>query len=375
MLKPEQIEGLQIAFERLITPITEFLLQDIARRVQEAGQLTSTAEYQLYRIQMINKGIPGVQKKIEQLVKIAQTDAQELVETIAEICYNGDVERLEGEVDFSDNKEIQQILEAAQKLAKDDLSNITQTLGFINQDGVTRELTSAYISATDFAFDKVISGAEDYNTAIRKACRQLANKGIQSINYASGVKTSLEAAVRRNLMGGAGLMVEQISEQNFKDLGADGWEISAHANSAPDHEDIQGKIYTDAEYRALNSRLKRRIGTLNCGHTASPIIIGVSQPQYTKKQLQKFKTENHRPISYEGKPFESVYEASQYQRQIERAIRAQKRRVMLATEKDAPIAKSKLNVLRQEYRRFSKAVGLRTEDERLFVAGFGRARK
>ena len=68
-----------------------------------------------------------------------------------------------------------------------------------------------------------------------------------------------------------------------------GWEISAHACSAPDHEPIQGKQYSNAEYQALNGSLRRRIGTLNCGHSAHPILLGISRPQYTEKELQKLR--------------------------------------------------------------------------------------
>ena len=135
----------------------------------------------------------------------------------------------------------------------------------------------------DFAFKQVSTGATDYNTAIRQATKHLAEKGVRTIDYESGVHTSLEAAVRRNVMGGLGLMQEQITQANHDAFGCDGWEISAHANSAPDHEPIQGKQYSDAAYTALNNSLVRRIGTLNCGHAAFPIILGVSTPQYTPR--------------------------------------------------------------------------------------------
>ena len=43
MLTPEQIEGFRLAAGRLIDPINTYLLKDIARRIQDAGKLTSTA--------------------------------------------------------------------------------------------------------------------------------------------------------------------------------------------------------------------------------------------------------------------------------------------------------------------------------------------
>ncbi|MBQ7122050.1 MAG: hypothetical protein IJO03_07290 [Clostridia bacterium] len=198
---------------------------------------------------------------------------------------------------------------------------------------------------------------------------------MHTINYESGVHTSLEAAVRRNIMGGLGLMQEQISQQNHDTFGANGWEISAHAASAPDHEDIQGKQYTDKEYEELNNSLARRIGTLHCGHAAFPIIIGVNEPQYTPEQLEKFKEDNKKGVTYNGRHY-TVYEATQKQRQIERAIRRQKRCVLSAEkrgDKDGLLTSQiKLRRLNEEYGRYSNAVGLPTQQERLQVAGFGK---
>ena len=220
----------------------------------------------------------------------------------------------------------------------------------------------------------MITGAADYNTAIRLATRNLAEKGVRVIEYESGAHTSLEAAVRRNIMGGLGLMQEQITQMNHDQLGADGWEISAHANSAPDHEPIQGKQYSDAAYEALNNSLVRRIGTLNCGHAAFPIILGVSSPQYTPEELDKFRAANEKGVTVDGKHY-TGYEATQMQRKLERSMRAQKRRILVAEsvgDKDTlVIAQTRLQRLVQEYKRFSKAAGLRTQQERLEVAGFG----
>lgn len=371
MLTPDQIAGLQIAFQRLTDPVTEFLIQDIARRVKQAGEFTSTAAYQAWRLQTLGQSLPEIQEELARLMGIAADEAADLLEQAAEFGYIDDVDRLGGAVKFEDNPAMQEIVDAAVKLASGDITNLTQTIGFINQDGISRTLTAAYEQACDFAFTQTVTGAIDYNTAIRKACEKLAAQGIQSISYAQQggklINTSLEAAVRRNLMSGTGLMVEKISQKNYNELGADGWEISAHANSAPDHEPIQGKQYTNEEYQRLNNSLKRRIGMLNCGHNAAPIKLGVSLPQYSRKELAEFRRNNEKGVTYEGRKFATMYDAIQHQRQIERSIRAWERRAMTGTYDGA---ETRLRILRAEYRRFSKAVGLRTEDERLFVAGF-----
>lgn len=369
MLTDDQVAGLRVAFERIADPITEYICKDVARRVAQAGQFTSTAAYQIWRAQQLGMSRDDVEKAVARILKKSIPEVRELFKQAADVGYNFDIDHLSRDaVAFEDNTSVQQIVAAAQDLAEEDLRNITQTLGFQTPDGTVHPLLEAYQRTTDFAFQKVITGATDYNTAIRQACNKLASGGVKYIDYASGVHTTIEAAIRRNMMGGLGLMVENISQKNHDELGADGWEISAHFASAPDHEPIQGKQYSDAEYQALNDSLVRRIGTLNCGHNAFPIILGVNSPQHTPEELERMREENAKPITYEGMTFESKYAATQYQRRIERSIRAQERRVMLASDNDLPAAKTRLTRLRAEYRRFCNAVDLRTEDERLFVA-------
>lgn len=372
MLTPEQIEGFRLAAGRLIDPVNTYLLKDIARRIQEAGKLTSTAAYEAWQVEWLGKGRKELERELSQLLGVTRREARKLLRSAARYGYDTTLSRYPGHlVPFDTNQAIQQIVSAAVTLAGDELKNITQTKAILMVDpyGRYQALPKAYCACTDYAFQQVFTGAADYNTAIRQACAGIAKHGV-SIAYASGVHTSLEAAVRRNIMGGLGLMTEQISRQNHDDLGCNGWEISAHANSAPDHEPIQGRQYSDKAYDTLNNGLVRRIGTLNCGHVASPIILGVNSPQYSAEELEKFRQDNEAGVTFDGKHY-TGYEATQMQRRLERAIRAQRRRVLLAGPEDIEPHKSRLAVLQQECERFSKSVGLRTETERLEVSGFG----
>ena len=372
MLTPEQIEGFRLAAGRLIDPVNTYLLKDIARRIQEAGKLTSTAAYEAWQVEWLGKGRKELERELSQLLGVTRREARKLLRSAARYGYDTTLSRYPGHlVPFDTNQAIQQIVSAAVMLAGDELKNITQTKAILMVDpyGRYQTLPKAYCACTDYAFQQVFTGAADYNTAIRQACAGIAKHGV-SIAYASGVHTSLEAAVRRNIMGGLGLMTEQISRQNHDDLGCNGWEISAHANSAPDHEPIQGRQYSDKAYDTLNNGLVRRIGRLNCGHVASPIILGVNSPQYSAEELEKFRQDNEAGVTFDGKHY-TGYEATQMQRRLERAIRAQRRRVLLAGPEDIEPHKSRLAVLQQECERFSKSVGLRTETERLEVSGFG----
>lgn len=168
-------------------------------------------------------------------------------------------------------------------------------------------------------------------------------------------------------------MQEQISQMNHDKLGCNGWEITAHANSAPDHEPIQGKQYSDAAYAELNNGLVRRIGTLNCGHAAFPIILGVNRPQYTPEELEDLRASNEKGVVVDGRHY-TGYEATQMQRQLERSIRRQKRRILVdkATGDENVVRADRIRLqrLHQEYERFSKAAGLKTQHERMDVVGF-----
>ena len=283
MLTPEQIAALRDWAGHIADPINDFLLEDIARRIAKAGQLTSSASYQIWRAQELGLSQREIKKRLRELLKVSNKELKKLLTQSAQVGYDFDLKRLPhaGAVPFAQNESLQEIVRSAVALAEESLQNITQTIGMVDPYGKALPLQDAYRSCMDYAFKQVITGAADQNTAIRRATKNLADKGVRHIDYESGVHTSLEAATRRNIMGGLGLMQEQITAATHDEMGCDGWEISAHANSAPDHEPIQGKQYSDAEYQALNNSLVRRISTLNCGHVAFPIILGVNEPQYT----------------------------------------------------------------------------------------------
>lgn len=378
MLTPEQISAIRDQATSLTDPVNSFIIKDIARRISEAGQLTSTASYQVWRAQQLGVSQREIEDQLCKLLKVSRRELRRLLTQSAEVGYDFDIKRfpMKQAVPFSENYALQRIVQAAVDLAGKDFDNITQTLGLLDHRGQALPLREAYTSAMDHAFKLVSTGAADYNTAIRRATKNLAQMGLVSIDYASGIHTSLEAAVRRSLMGGLGLMVEQTQQVTHDQLGCDGWELSAHANSAPDHEPIQGKQFSDAEYKAINSHLVRRIGTLNCGHIAFPVILGVNAPQYSQEDLDRMREDNENGITYQGRHY-TGYEASQLQRRLERRIREQKRRVLVSEvagdKEKLTVNRIRLRRLTDEYTRFSKVAGLRTQAERMQKAGFGKS--
>lgn len=375
MLRADEIEALRDAATDLLRPVIEYLLRDIAERIAKAGQLTATAQYETWKLQQLGVSQRDLRTYLKKALKVSNAKLKQLLTQSAEVGYNYDLSTLSTvrAIPFDENEAVQQIVRAAIAQTQGTLENLTQTLGMVDPYGHVNQLRDTYRKCMDYAFEQVSSGAVDYNTAIREATRNLAAKGVEYIDYESGVTTSLEAAVRRNIMGALGLMQEQISHYNHDQYGATGWEIDAHSNSAPDHEPIQGKQYTDAEYEALNNSLVRRIGTLNCGHSAHPIVYGASIPQYTPEELEEMRQKNETGITFRGKHY-TGYEATQKQRRLERAIRAQKRKILIdkatGDAENLETDQIKLQLLQQDYKAFSKAAGLRMQHERLEKVGF-----
>lgn len=315
MLTAQQIAALWDAAVKIADPINEYLIRDIVRRIAQAGQLTSTAAYQIWRAQNLGASQREIKKELRRLLKLSHRDIRRVMYQSAQSGYELDVSRFPQvqAIPFEQNAPLQQIISAAVELAQKDFTNLTQTMGMVDPYGQAKPLQSAYRACTDFAFQQVITGAASYTEAIRQATGHLAAKGVRVIDYESGMHTSLEAAVRR-------------------------------------------------------------IGTLNCGHAAFPIILGVNRPQYTPEELERLRADNEKGVTVDGVHY-TGYEATQMQRKLERAIRAQKRRVMVdeaaGDEEKLAQDQTRLTVLRQRYQEFSDKAGLRTQEERTEVVGFG----
>ena len=173
MLTPEQIEALRDAASHITDPINDYLIGDIARRISEAGQLTSTAAYEVWMAQQLGTSQRQVKEEVRKRLKVSNRELKKLMTQAAEVGYDFDLKRLPVQaVPFRANESLQQIVAAAVELAGKDLNNITQTLGMVDPFGKALPLQDIYRSCTDFAFKQVITGASDYNTGDPYGLRQ-----------------------------------------------------------------------------------------------------------------------------------------------------------------------------------------------------------
>lgn len=359
-----QRDGLKDAVLALTEPMIDDLVKDISRRIKGAGAITETAEYQIYRAQALGASKKEVERRVAEQLKLQEEVISSLFEYV-----------LDKSLAYEDNGSLQQMADAYAEMTKSKTAEMLQNLWGTAPDGQVLPLQDAYARALDFAFRETATGVLDMETAIRRAVMPLAKRGLRTIEQKSGRSIGIEYACRRYIMDQLGALDDEVQKANHDRLGCDGWEISAHAACAPDHEPIQGRQYSDAEYEQLNNSLQRRIGHLNCGHTASPIILGVNAPQYTEAELKQFAEDNERGITYNGKHY-TLYQAGQEQATMENAIRNLRRQILADEETKSPDLQKhqiRLWVLQSEYTKFCKAANLPTRNERLQVAGFGRS--
>ena len=120
MLTADQIEALGDKAQRIISPITDFLIDDIARRISEAGQLTSTASYQVWRLQQLGMSQLQVKQEIQKRLNLSLSEVESLMRQAAEVGYDFDIRNLphSNAVNFEENTTVQDIVSAAVEMAR-----------------------------------------------------------------------------------------------------------------------------------------------------------------------------------------------------------------------------------------------------------------
>lgn len=377
MLTPEQLQNLPQELTDLYDQLSEFILRDIARRIAKGAQITDTAEYQLYRARSLGLSTDEIAAKIAEINGSSAAEINRLIREAAAQSDEFDRKMLGADkgaaVPLEENAQLQKLISAQIAETAGKCENLTNTMGFADHDFLGRvyylSMTDMYRREMDSAHMKVVTGATDYMTAIRQACNKLAASGVRTIDYESGRSDRIEVAARRAILTSVAHVTHRISEQNGEELGADGWEMSAHSGSRPSHAVYQGRQYTQEQYERI---IKPLISEPNCRHDVFPIILGVSKPVYTEEELQNI---DQPPFTYEGRTY-TAYEASQQMRKMERAMRKQKDRCIVADaagdEESFTTASIKLRRQKDIYEDFCKAADSYTQYERTYVAGYDR---
>ena len=371
--------------EKHFLGLEQMILEDIIRRIKKAGKITSTADWQINRLQIIGYSSEDIEKMIKTTLNLSYPEVFELYDKVIDWEYvrNKDIyEQVNAEyIPYEDNKELQQLTDGFIQQSNDDLRNVTKSMGFYVDYGggrlVMTPLSDIYQGYLDKAITGVVYGAFDYNTMIRKVVTQLTNSGLRSIDYASGWHSRVDVAARRAVMTGVSQLTGKITEMNAEKLGTEHFEIAWHAGARASHAVWQGKVWSKKELVTVCG-LGTATGLLgaNCYHEYYPFVKGISERNWSDSWLAEQNRKESIPKTFNGKEY-TLYEAKQKQRKMETAMRAQREKAVLlkqggADQDDVILAKAKYQGQLGEYTRFCKRMGLHQERERIYYDMHGR---
>ena len=159
-----QREGLSDAALALTQPVIDELLKDIARRIKDAGAITDTAEYQIYRAQALGESKQAIKAAVARQIKAQDKVIDSLFDYI-----------LDNSTPLTANGSLKQIAEGYAKMSRQKTAEQLKNLWADTPQGKVLPIQDAYAKALDFAFRQTVTGALDTETAIRRACAPLAN--------------------------------------------------------------------------------------------------------------------------------------------------------------------------------------------------------
>ena len=384
MLSESALERLT---ERLVNRIEElntYFVEKLGKQIRNIGNVMPSQVKELMQTLQYGADIDEIMNEIAEITNLNVNDIYNIFEEVAKQNQEFAKQFYEYKrvkfIPYEQNKELQRQVRAIAKATAEEYINISNTMAYTvyNELGekTFTNLSKTYQEITDRAILNISQGRESFDTVMKKTMKDLTKNGLRTVDYASGYSRRLDSSVRMNLMDGIRRLNRELQEQFGEEFGADGVEVSHHINPAPDHEDtVDGKQFSKEEYEKVNNSLKRHVGELNCYHFTYSIILGVSEPIYSKEQLQADKEANKKGFEFEGNHYTN-YEGTQLQRQLETKIRQYKDKQIGAKAindmDEVYHCQEKITQLTQKYNDLSKASGLPTKIERLRVEGYNK---
>lgn len=400
----------ELIIERLLTRMEEantYFLKKIGSSIKQIRDLTPSEAQRLVQILKYGGSYEEIIKELSQYTNLNIQDIDDIFSNYAkkdQYFYEKFYEyRNIPFIPFDENRALKTQTMALANIVKNEMYDYTRAnvLGYSIRDKYGKlkfkGLRETYNEALDTALLNVGQGKETFDSAISKILKDIGNSGLKTVDYKSGRSVRLDSTLTMHLKS----RLRELHNENQKiigeEIGADGVEISVHLNPAPDHEEAQGRQFSNEEFEKLNNGLDakdykgrtitldhdhkngyRPISEMNCYHYIFTIVLGVSEPNYTDEELKKIIDGNKKGFEYQGKHYTN-YEGTQLQRSFEREIRNQKDIQILAKSSGNLdlISESQMNItyLTRKYKQLSDISGLPTKMQRMKVSGYKRVAK
>lgn len=355
MIDEKLQEKLLSVFDKRFENYNTKVLEELGNVIKQFKDLTPSQAYELGQQLKYNTTVKDLLDELSKISGLSVKDLKAILEKVAkenigfaDVYYKA--RGLETPI-YSQNKALQRLVNSVYKVSGAEFKNIAKSTGFRllgdNGEPLLLDIDETYKYVIDKCVVAISQGKETYQQSMRSTLKQLSDSGVRRIDYESGYSRRLDSSVRMNILDSI-RQVSNESQQLFgEEFDSDGVEVSVHEMPAPDHELVQGRQFSNEEFENFQNDRKavdytgmvfepefeghdrRSISEYNCYHYIFSIVLGVSKPQYSNKQLKKIINNANKKIEFDGKEY-TQYELTQLQRRIETAIREAKDTQILA---------------------------------------------
>lgn len=400
MLPPDYFTNKEDRLLELYRQLENFILKDITRRLLSAGEMTATADRLIWKLQQMGESQAAIEKKLQTLTGMTRKELRALLQDAVLTSWEDDratLGRLGIELSNPlENAAVIRVMDAEYKKSLGELTNLTRT--------TMKQSQIDLINMLDEADLRVAAGVQSYSAAVCDILDRYAGRGIY-VDYPSGTRRTLEAAVRCCVVTSMNQTAAQVTNQYIVEAGAEYVLVSAHLGARvaqkeqpplASHADWQGKVYRirgsepgypnllestgyDVDPGTGQGKVKDPLGLhgYNCRHSHKPWDKRLRNPYVDENGNLKIDSEENR----------KRYELQQKQRYMERSIRATKRKLIEKEEQiNNPREDMDVDKLQKEYDRiafrmtqqnkayndFCNQNDLQPQYDRIKVADFGR---
>lgn len=397
MLTPDYFYGKSDKLIEMYQELEDWIISDIAMRLIKSGEMSGTTDRELWKLQQMGLHHTEIVKRISQMTGKSRDEVRRLLRDSVMTSFSDDAEVLKrlGDVQTPlQNNAAIMAMNAEMMKTFGELNNLTRTTMLQTQ----RDLLNM-LNEVDY---RVASGMQSYSSAICEVLDRYAQSGVV-IDYPTGARRSLEAAVRCCVVTSMNQTAAQVTNQYIAQKGIEYVLVSAHMGARhskkfpdgiPSHDHWQGKVYkivgsdkdTPNLLDATGYTIDPKTGQ---GRVVDPLGLHGYNCRHSHKPWDKSLRNPY--VDADGNPkinvheSQELYEKQQQQRSMERAIRQTKRELLAKQAELSGIAETdvkdmlqpqydklayKLRIQNQQYKQFCADNGLQTQADRIKVAGF-----
>lgn len=397
MLTPDYFYGKSDKLVEMYRELEDWIIKDIAMRLMKSGELSGTSDRELWKLQQMGLHNTEIVKRISQVTGKSRDEVRRLLRDSVMTSFSDDADVLEKLMDIQtplQNNAAIMAMNAEMMKTFGELSNLTRTTMMQTQTDLLNMLNEV-----DY---RVASGMQSYSSAVCEVLDRYAQSGVV-IDYPTGARRSLEAAVRCCIVTSMNQTAAQVTNQYIAQGGIEYVLVSAHMGARHNkkhpeglqsHDHWQGKVYKiSGSEEGIPNLLEATGYTIDPatgqGRVVNPLGLHGYNCRHSHKPWDKSLRNPY--VDADGNPkidvheSQELYEKQQQQRSMERAIRQTKRELLAKQEELNGIAETdvkemlqpqydqlayKLRMQNKKYQQFCEANDLQTQADRIKVAGF-----